>query len=650
MTTPGLGPFLRKEIRDVLRDRRALLLSFVVPVLAYPVIFSVMSRMEASQEEKAEAEVHEIAAVGAESILAALAGFEGLELVDAPEDPEAAVRAGGVEAFVEAPDVLPAGEAPEVRILYHAPREKSREARGRIRDALEEAREAEAQRRWLEAGGTGELEAILARDEIDVATKEESSGAQAGRLIPYLLIMTLFIGGAAIATDMVAGEKERGTLETLYLVPAPRHLIATAKFLVVWLGTVITGGLNLASMAACYRYGLISTGGLDASALSLSGSGILLSFVLIVPLAAVVGGILLGLSAFARNVKEAQLYLMPVMLLSFLPGVLASDQSMELDAFTALLPVANVALAVRDGLVGRMEPLVLLLVFVSSLVWGALATRWTTRVLSREDAILGFAPEPLLAKTPAGRHRAVTIAMALTVLIYFYAGQAVQSWKLIPGLILSLWVLLPALGFASLRFAGNGGGMKELFSWRLPFPTSWLGAVLLALGAIVPMQHGIMPLQGRFLPMPEGAFDAFDEFNSLSTLAIVFLLAITPGIWEEIVFRGVFLGLLRRVTDVRSAILSSSVAFGVIHLSVFRFIPTFALGVLMAWITVHSRSIFPAMLFHAVYNGTTVLQGERLAEMGTPPWWGASLVAMGLGFALMRPALPGGPEREAPEA
>jgi len=638
---------VRKEIREILRDRRAIVLSFVLPVFIYPVMFSFMSFLERRDEARVEADVYRVTATGDLGVLADdLRADERLELVrlDAGRDPREAVVDGTVQAWLDAPDGPPApGKTVELDLAYHAARDDSREARDRIESVLDDALTRESSRRFRAAGGRGNLTDLLTVAEVDVATEEETGGARAGQLIPFLLIMTLFIGGGTLSTDLVAGEKERGTLETLYLAPIPRGAIAASKFVVVWGATTVTGILNLLSMLFCYRTGLIGDAATGAAGLTVSVGGVALAFVLIVPLAALVGGVLLGVSAMARSLREAQLYLLPAMLLAMLPGLLATGQHVPLTPFTALLPVANVALAIRDGLLGSVPAGLFLLVCVASIGWGAAVTRWTATILSREDTILGFDPEPFLSHTRAGRRRAALLGMAGTVFVFFYVGNLIQARALVPGLIVSLWALLPALGAGTVALAWSGGSLRDLLSLRSPPPGAVIGGALIGAGILVPIQHGLMAIQGKLLPVPPEFLEELGgAIGELSGLPAILLFAVSPGICEELVFRGAFLGLLRRVGSVRSAVLISAAFFGVIHLSVFRFLPTFTVGIAAALVVVRTGSILPAMALHAIYNGLAVSQDGMpplvagLMEGGVPGW-AVSVSLLVLGGLLVRP-------------
>jgi sodium transport system permease protein len=296
------------------------------------------------------------------------------------------------------------------------------------------------------------------------------------------------------------------------------------------------------------------------------------------------------------------------MLIAVIPGMLATGQDVRLSALTALLPIANVALAVRDGLVHPVPSGLLALVAAASVGWGYLAMRWTTHVLSREDTILGFDPEPMLSHTRAGRRRAAFMGMSLTVLVYFYVGTLLQTRDLVRGLLVSLWVLLPILATSTAALAWSGGRVTELLSLRRPSVPSLLAGLCLGAGLVIPMVKGFAPLQSRFLPSPEALFQPLSgPLEKLSVLSTFLLLAVSPGICEELTFRGVFLGTMRRLGSTRGAVLVSAAFFALIHLSVFRFLPTFLLGILLATVVVRTGSIFASMVLHAAYNGGAVL-------------------------------------------
>jgi len=609
-----LRMLILKEITELRRDRRVILFSIVMPVFLFPAMMSLSSKMEEDREERLEASEVKIAVIGdVEEARERIAAIDRVQLVESvhPDSLEAAVRTGDIDLGVDLRagwELDEEGEAPIWLLYYHASRESSDEAHDRIRDALVALREAERERRYESAGGVGNLGDDLHYDSVDVATESESAGASAGRMLVYLLLFTLYSGGAALATDMVAGEKERGTLETLFLCPVDRSLIARAKLIVVTLGTVLTGVLMILSVSFSYRMGWIAGA---ENAESLSPLALVQIALLIVPLAVLIGGILLAISSYAKSLKEAQYYFMPVMFLIFIPALLSMSQAVQLNYLVALIPVANVGFAMRDVMLGSMQPQLLLVVVGSTLAWGALVLKAVSTLLSKESTVLGFDPEPVFGRTRGGRLRALNLSMGLSLLAFFYVGQFIQARWEIWGILFTFYALLPALIIFVYRFAGSGEQISQLFSLRLPSPRWWLISVLFGVGMMLPLAGGLWQLQSRFLPAPE--LIPLGSLEDIAVWQLFLLLAVSPAIVEELLFRGACLGLFRRHAGVATAIFLSSLYFALIHLSVFRIAPTLILGVCFAFFVVRSGSIFPAMLCHLVYNGGLLL-GASWAE------------------------------------
>jgi len=679
---------LRKELLELRADRKAVILGVFLPVFLYPLLFFFTSTLEKRHERQQQDLPSRVVLLDAARRFAPSLEQDGrFELVSlgGGDDADAALAQGRVDAvlFEAGADSMAAAAGadsmataagvdsmaaaagadsmataaaeghgtfeaarspspPHYLIRYRRTLERSQLALQRLRAHLEKVRAEQRQEAYRRHGGTGVLDSLEVLEEVDVATAEEAGGARAGRRLVYLLLMTLFVSGATLANDLVAGEKERGTIETLYLLPVPRRDIAVAKTLVVVGGTTISGVLSLVSISACYAAGWIDSPGALAGTISplLLAAAVLL----VVPLALFLGGLLLGISTFARSLKESQQLVLPAMIICFGAGILSMSQAVRLDSAVALVPVANVALAIRDLLAGQIRPLSIVLVSGSSLLWSALLLYGVTRQLQREEMVLGFDPEPLFAPTRAGRRRAILLALSLSVLAYFYLGSLLQSRWNTRGVLISLWGLLPLLGALSLWFVGTGNrSLRELLSLRAAPSRALAAAVLLAWGLMLPMMGGWMRLQAHFLPAPESMGEDLQAlFTGLPTWKIFVLGALSPAICEELLFRGVFLGLLRRYGSERAAVLTTAVFFGLIHLSIFRFVPTAVLGVLLALLVVRSASILPAMLFHLSYNGTLLL-GQLLLEDHPLPFavdgalaWALSLVLLATGAVLLR--------------
>jgi len=619
-----------------------------LPVFLYPLLFLVSSslqRQHAASEQRVVSRV--VLQSGSTLLHEALSADSNLVLISPPDSLQSALARGEVDLVVDAPQGVSTAGADSgatIKLRYRSTFERSRSAVGRVRSDLKELRDRERQRRYAAHGGEGDLNSLSSISTLDAATGSEAAGARAGRMIVYMLLMTLFVSGAALASDLVAGEKERGTLETLYLAPVPREEIALAKVVVVVAGTSISGILSLLSIAACFSAGLMnSSAQTQPTAL---GLGTLLSAAaLVVPLAFLLGGILLAISSFARSLKEAQQLVLPTMVLCFGAGLLSASQAIQLNTSVAMIPVVNVAFAMRDLLAGQIHAISILEVSVASFLWSAVVLRWVARQLRREEMVLGFDPEPFLAKSLSGRRRAALLAMSLSVLGYFYCGSLLQSRYRVNGVLVSLWLLLPLLGAFSLWLGRNGGKLAQLLSLRRPPSRFWLAAPMLAWGLLLPIMGGWMPLQSHILPTPRSLGQEMQGvFAGLAPWKIFVVGALSPAIFEELVFRGAFLGLLRRVGSTHWAVLTTAVFFGLIHLSIFRFVPTAALGVVLALLVVRSGSIVPAMLLHLCYNGSLLLGGiwlehhEAAFALDGALAWSFSLVLLACGAWLLKTA------------
>jgi sodium transport system permease protein len=385
----------RREVRDLLRDRRTLLIVLGLPALLYPAFVVVGLAFVASLMEQTTV----IGISGAEHLPPAtehpealLAG--GAVAVEAerrwdappllvngrfapkylkadrqptllevrllPSADEGPLRAREVDALVVIPPDLLAdldrGSKPEVRILGREGDETSKLAvaradaiLGRWRDHLKEVRFA---RRGLPA----DFDQPVAIIDPDEAKPVETKAADELRdvlvkFLPFLLVMWTMAGALHPAIDLTAGEKERGTMETLLICPAGRTEIVAGKFLAVFVFSYASALWNLLWMAT----GALFLGYLlPAPILSFGGLG--WAALLAAPLAALFSSLALGLGAFARSAKEAQYYLMPLMLVTIPLSMFALAPGLKLTPLLSAIPVSGLSLILQNLLAVSGEP------------------------------------------------------------------------------------------------------------------------------------------------------------------------------------------------------------------------------------------------------------------------------------------------------
>ncbi|MCZ6792358.1 MAG: ABC transporter permease subunit [Planctomycetota bacterium] len=662
---PATLTIFSKELRELLRDRRAVFFAFVLPLLLYPVLFFGLTALPGVyQEDLEEKELRVGVARDLSGFLEHVTPDDHLDVSVGVFDPDA-VRDGDPLAFLarrppddreddretgdgSSPSLRPTEEPLQIRAHYLEASAASTQAFRRIRRVVERWNRREVEKRFSRRGVSVSVDDLVRLKEVDVSTATERGAAKLGLLLPLILVVLLLTGGSFAAIDLVAGEKERGTLETLCVQPVSRGEIAFGKFLVILVTSLASVFLNLAGLLLSFALG-VAPEGLDAeSLLRLPAANLLLVLLLTLPLAVLSSSVLLGLSAYARSYREAQTYLLPVTLVALLPVALAASPDVTLSSVVALVPVGNVAVALREVLAGRAALLPLLAVFLSSGLYACVALRKSTALLGREDLVLGLESPALAGDALAeSRERRALAFGAVTLLLVYYAAPWLQSgvhFSITVGLALTLWVvvLAPALIFPLL----SRQPMRRALALRAPRARDAILAPFLATAAAI-LAAGYMELQEGFLPMPEElgrvAERIAGEFEAAGVVVAFLLLAVSPGVAEELLWRGAFQGELEPRGRPLRVVVLVGLFFGLFHLSVYRFVPTALAGMALAAIRLRSRSIVPCMIFHIAFNAVTLfvlgpyLEGEggRRHVLDQPVLVVAALVVLVAGFRLL---------------
>ncbi len=520
---------------------------------------------------------------------------------------------------------LPEAGTREARILYDGSDDRSQRAQGLARERLQAWNDTLLARRLDAARLPSTFATPLAVADSSVATAEETGGYALGRFLPLILVMMTLLGTFYPAIDLAAGEKERGTLETLLTAPVPAAEIVAGKFTAVALIGLAAAVANLASMLLTFQSGLFRFGAAAQIRFTLPPSAALLIFAALIPLAVLFAATCLGLAVRAQSFKEAQNALTPVQLGATLPLFIVSMPGIDFTPALAVVPVVGVGMFFRELMAGGAPLLPSLLAILSTVVYAGLALVFAARAFGREEVLFGGGSgDAPRAGGWADRVRGwraaergvplpaeAMVFIAFVGLLYFHLGARLQGQNVERGLLVSQYLMLalPAIAFAVL---GPYDPRKTL-ALRPPPPRALLAAVLIALGG-VPVGWLIGWLQ---LQMWEGGAEALLPLQELLTATdtrramwLLFLVAVTPAVCEELVFRGVLLQSLSREQRAWRAVLLSAAVFGAFHLSfetALRFLPTMWIGLLMGWVVWHSRSIFASMLMHFLNNAVVVV-------------------------------------------
>ncbi|QZO11363.1 ABC transporter permease [Pseudoalteromonas piscicida] len=378
-----------KEIRELLRDRKTLFFVIALPMLVFPVIMALVGFMasQAAMEAKQEVHTYYIAneayaekfseQVFYHKSFKKYAGELKLDSVEALSD---AVRRGVIDVGVFIPsdpvENLESGVKSEWKIVFNDAQsinfiyDRLSKLAKKFSDELRAAK--------LTSLGLSQAEQVavlqpISITKVDTADKRENLGEKLGAFIPYMLIPLVLMGASYPAIDLGAGEKERGTLETLLLTPISRTELVLGKFLTVLSSSIFCALITVSSMALWIG---IASSFVELDVIKNAFSSValidfVLIFALLLPVAVMLSSLTLAISIYARTFKEAQNYMGPLSMGIFIPIVMSLMPNMELTAKTALIPITNVALAIKEIIKGTVDYGYVALIFGASAVLAA---------------------------------------------------------------------------------------------------------------------------------------------------------------------------------------------------------------------------------------------------------------------------------------
>ena len=458
------------------------------------------------------------------------------------------------------------------------------------------------------------------------------------KLFPFLLVMMSLTGAFYPAIDLCAGEKERGTMETLLISPASRGRDRPGQVLHGGAGEHDDGpaehrqhGSDRGPAGAAGRRDG-GRPGLERLAAALAPPSLTAAFwmvLLLIPLAAFFSAVCLALAVLARSMKEGQYYMTPLYLVCLPLIFLTLAPGIELNLFYSLVPVTGVSLLLRALILGDYDVAwrFFLPVLVPTVVYGAVALRWAIDQFQREDVLFREAERFDLRiwvrhllrdkePTPNGGEALFCFALMLTLGVVPDAVPGRQrAWPTRPAAMAAgqvAFILTPPAGDGRpADLVAPADPPALLARGRGTWP--WRVALALALN---PLVNELRPIVEWLFPISQAIKEALGQMmEHVPSLGVALLLfALVPAVCEELAFRGFILTGLEHGHRTRSAILLSALLFGFLHVLLSLFQQLFnatLLGLVLGLLAVRSRSILPGIVFHFLNNGLAVADGHR---------------------------------------
>ena len=641
-----------KELRESLRDRRTTITLVLMPLLVYPLLgvlfrnvliatnpaesgpVSVVFESEADAEtfrrtfQTGTALLEEAGEVDRARGLLELnmtmprRSDDRLEEVVSRGEAELGVRVAGD------------GGADRFTLLTRSGSPLSVGTGRRIVARLRAVNEAAIDARLRDAGLDTDVPASFA------VTAVEPTGGGAVSLttvVPLILLLMTATGAVYPAIDTTAGERERGTLETLVAAPVSRLHVLLGKFVAVWAVAVLTAGANLIAMTAT-----VYAVGLDAALFgdAIPWWSLPATAGLLVLTAGFFAAVLLAVTSAARSFKEAQAYLIPLMLCCLAPGGLALTPSVELDLAWAAVPLVNLVLLAREALGGTAPPLPALTAVLATVCYAGLALSVAARVFGTDAILYGGPggwgeflkpPKRTSGLPPIGAVVLGTFGVAAAYLVLHalpsrFAGVTADPESLRTAnvrLLFALNVVVAGVVFVLLPWLvvrWSGGNAATTFALRLPRPAGRaalgiVGGLLIGLGAWAGLAELLLYLGADRLTEATRFTELAALLPELPLPLLIVSLALAPALCEEFAFRGLLLTGLKPRLGATRAILVSGVVFGLFHfvteLGLWeRLLSTTLLGLVLGWVRVRTGSLWAGVALHATNNTLILLAGS----------------------------------------
>ncbi len=399
----------QKELRDILRDRRTIISMILVPIILFPVLLFGSVFFIELMVDKIKEKTSKVVWIGppeTDFLKEEIFQFKNLELFDLKTDSSQAVeliKDKQIEALVIIPDDfvdktnsivsggVSVGKLPVIDIYTLKTRDQASFTANQLEGALSAYRNEITRKALQEKNVPIEIIKPFDVEQINIATPKEMGSKVAGQFLPYILILMALTGAMYPAIDLTAGEKERGTMETLLVSGIARINIVLGKFYTVFTASVVTAFLSILSMsftgaiALKWLERIPEFAGIIDFKFGLNDVGLMI--IAMLPLCAIFSSLLMTLSLFAKSFREAQSYISPLMFLVIFPAMSSLMPGVEASKNLAVIPVINVSMLLKDGFAGEVDPMITILTMLVNLVLAAFGLLLVVRMFKRESVL-----------------------------------------------------------------------------------------------------------------------------------------------------------------------------------------------------------------------------------------------------------------------
>ena len=620
----------KKEMIDILRDKKTLFMGIILPIILYPVLMIVMTQILSSSMNSISSKDINIAfsKEPSSSLISIIDNYDDetdakINIIESQSYIKE-LEDGILDAYLEIDEN---NNIENYYIYINSSKENSSTVSIKLEEILNTYKLSLTERELNNNGlDVNKVLEPIGFETRDVAKTEEIAGFFLGQVLPIILIIGVLLGAIYPAIDSMAGEKERGTLETLFTLPISNLELVMGKYMAVSFCAIVTAVLNILSILLTISYLFLSGSiveGLEISKFNINELilPIIITLLCVCLFAMVISAVSMCVCSFAKSFKDAQNYITPVMFLVLIPSYVSMIPNMKLDSTTAIIPVVNISLLIKSVLSFNSNIGLIAMVFMSNFTFVILAVILLSKIFNSEEILFGGSKSfSFLEKRsnikkgtmPSQSDGIIMYAFGLVLLIY--VGSLVQIKFGMAGLAITqiMIISLPLLFAYYIK-----SNFKKVFNLKLPTIKQIFGAISLWIGTYtiaMLITQLLLYLFPQNMEVVEGLNEAL--FIEDSLLLNILIVACMPAVCEEIFFRGFLLSAFRNnKKSYKSAIIITGILFGFMHMDFIRMIPTGILGISFAYAVCKTNSIFISMIMHFLNNGLAVLVSHYTANL-----------------------------------
>ncbi|MCR4650498.1 MAG: ABC transporter permease [Lachnospiraceae bacterium] len=638
----------KKEIRELIRDKKMMFMMFALPLLIYPlliilvasIVISFMTSFESKEyrvalsdnitdERMIEAIFADAAEAGPDDETVVLsenalvrngsdeagadadaesdAGSYFFTRVNISSDYETAIADSKINVYISYDEMND-----EYSVYYNDSDSDSDHAADYISERLNGYKTTLIHERFDAAGiDYDAYNNPITYRMVDLASGEESVGNILGMIVPLLLMMGVMLGTMNAAADVTTGEKERGTQETLMTFPLSGRELLFGKFLAVATCGIVSALLYLISVGILggFMYVVLEQAGNASVSISSFLPSIIVTVITVMIYSLFLSAVLMCVCSFAKSNKEASSYLSPIMTVTMLVSY-AGYLDIGLNLKLSIVPVLNIVLLIKSVMTFEYDVASIVLVLLSNALYAVVAIMILGKMYTSERVLFGESGGSLLERNSKREKNSTPsygdgiLVLLISLVLYVYVGTLLQLKMPIMGLGAIQLIFVAVVIFAV--WYGKVDHVHTLSLRKVSIPRL-IGSLMTGMGAYIIGNLLLIPAQMIF---SESAFKYGNSVTNImsdqSFLVCLLVIAVSPAIGEELLFRGYLLGSLKNKIKPVWVILITAVIFGAYHMNIVQGIYAFVLGCILGIVIYLTGSIFCTMLMHFACNAISV--------------------------------------------